>query len=107
MIRSTTFKLTFTWEDEVDVAIRKEDGKIIAFSVNYRTKIDDRWHDVMRYDTAHGMIHVHRFWTSPKVIPLKVCKDMKIAIIEATKDIKLNWEMYKNCLIEKVERNGK
>jgi len=107
MIRSTTFKLTFTWEDEVDVTIRKDDGRIKAFSVNYRTKINDRWHDVVRYDTAHGMVHVHRFWASPKVIPLKECADMKMAIIEATKDIKSNWAEYKNRLIEKVRRDGK
>jgi hypothetical protein len=107
MIRSTTFKLTFTWEDEVDVAIKKDDGRIRSFSVNYRTKIDDRWHDVIRYDTAHGRTHVHKFWTSPKMIPLRECTDMKAAIIEATKDIKSNWMIYKNNLIEKVERSEK
>lgn len=107
MIRSTTFKLTFTWEDEVDITIKKENGRIISFSVNYRTKMDDRWCDVIRYDTAHGMIHVHKFWTSSKIMPLHAVTDMKTGIIEAMKDVKSNWKMYKNHLIKKVKRNGK
>ena len=107
MIRSTTFKLMFTWEDEVDVSIKKDDGRIKSFSVNYRTKIDERWHDVIRYDTAHGKTHVHKFWMSPKMIPLKACTDMKSAIIEVTKDIKSNWATYKSRLTEKVKRNEK
>lgn len=109
MIRSTSFKMAFTWEDEVDVTIKKDDGKIISFAVNYRTKINDRWHDVIRYDTAHGRMHAHKFWISSKIIPLKgyAVTDMKTAVIESVKDIKSNWEKYKNRLIEKVKRNGK
>jgi hypothetical protein len=107
MIRSTTFRLTFTWEDEVDVVIRKDDGKIKSFSVNYRTRIDDKWCDVIRYDTAHGKIHVHKFWISTKIIALKGVTEMKTAVIDAVRDMKSNWSVYKNNLIEKVKRNGK
>jgi len=109
MIRTTAFKLAFTWEDEVDVTIRKEDGRIKEFGVNYRAKIGDKWHNVIRYDTAHGMIHVHKFWASPKIIPLRArtAAGMKTAVIEAVKDIKSNWKTYRNCLVERVKRNGK
>jgi hypothetical protein len=109
MIRSATFKLTFTWEDEVSVTVQKEDGIIRAFSVNYRTKVDEKWCDVIRYDTSHGMIHAHKFWISSKIIPLRELTemDMKMAIIEAIGDIKMNWERYKSYLIKKVKGNEK
>jgi hypothetical protein len=102
------FRLIFVpGEDELDVAIIKENGQLIGFSVNYRTKINHRWYDVIRYDSAHNVIHVQKFWISPKIIPLREIKpeEIKIAIIEAIDDIKQNWERYKNYLAKKVKEN--
>jgi hypothetical protein len=108
MIRTTTFRLIFTLEDEADVTIQKKNGRIVSFGVNYRTNINGKWHDVIRYDTAHGAMHVHRFWISPGIIPIRdVGADIKSIIIEAVNDVKENWTAYKNFLTEKVKKSGK
>ncbi|WP_420886781.1 DUF7718 family protein [Candidatus Kuenenia stuttgartensis] len=37
--------------------MRHERGKIVFFRVPYKTRINDKWCPVVRYDTAHGFVH--------------------------------------------------
>jgi len=106
MIRTKKYRMTLSLDDEVDVVIQKKNGEIYAFSVNYRTNINGKWHDVIRYDSAHRIIHVQKFWISPKVIPIRrfTFEDMEIAVIEAVKDVKENWMRYREYLIKKVRK---
>jgi len=104
MIRTTEFKIRLTADDEVDVKINRENGRITGFSVNYRTRISGKWHNVIRYDTAHGMIHVHRFWISTKPVAIKKFEtdDIKKAVDRSIDDIETNWSRYKKYMIMKI-----
>lgn len=46
----------------MDVEIEKVSGQVVEFSLNHRALIGDEWKEVIRYDTRHGRLHVHRFW---------------------------------------------
>ena len=63
-----------THEDKLDVTLvlTREHGKkqIKEFAVSYRAKVKGRWREVIRYDTAHGYLHVQKFWRTDKPIPL-------------------------------------
>ena len=34
-----------------------ENGRIVAFVIQYEVWLDGKWHPVLRYDTAHGYPH--------------------------------------------------
>ncbi|MEW6425470.1 MAG: hypothetical protein AB1523_12155 [Bacillota bacterium] len=74
----------------------REKRKIISFSVQYETMIENKWHPVVRYDTAHGFAHRDLFTRKGEVIktPLFV-HDYNSALAFAESDLKANWEMYK------------
>ncbi|MBU1180236.1 hypothetical protein KJ885_04795, partial [Patescibacteria group bacterium] len=38
-----------------------ENRKIIAFGIQYLTKINNKWQQVLRVDTMHGYAHEHKF----------------------------------------------
>ncbi len=74
----------------------REKRKVIFFSVQYETMIENKWHPVVRYDTAHGFAHRDLFTRKGEVIktPLFV-HDYNSALAFAESDLKANWEMYK------------
>ena len=71
-------------------------GKIAKFIVQYETKIANKWHAVIRYDTAHGFAHkdILHFGKSSDKIKL-VFSDLNEALTFADNDIKSNWKKYK------------
>ncbi|MBE0427561.1 MAG: hypothetical protein IBX72_13075 [Nitrospirae bacterium] len=74
----------------------KEKGKIIYFSIQYETKIDDKWHTVVRYDTAHGFAHRDLMNIHGRVDKTPLFnQDYNDALTFAENDLKTNWEYYK------------
>ena len=58
-----------TEDDKICADFRMVGGKIISFSIHYISKIDKKWRDVIRVDTAkhgdknkEGLAHVHHFY---------------------------------------------
>ena len=70
---------------------------VLAFSLNYRINIGDKWIAVYRVDTFHGPLHEHRFWLREHRrkldhllhLPLNLVVDMYI------KEIKENFRKYR------------
>ena len=83
-------------EARIDVILQVEAGRVLGFSVNLSVRIDDDYHDVIRYDTAHGYLHVHRFWESVEMQPWRsyAGRPLAEAFQAAYEDIKTNWERY-------------
>jgi hypothetical protein len=50
-----------TEADMLYVRFRKERGQIVYFVVQYSALIDDKYHEIMRFDTCHGYVHRHTF----------------------------------------------
>jgi hypothetical protein len=78
----------------------KEKRKIIYFRVQYETKINNGWHAVVRYDTAHGFAHRDLMNISGAVDKTPLFnQDYNDALSFAEKDLKTNWEYYKKRYI--------
>jgi len=79
----------------------KERGKIVFFRVQYETKIDNIWHPVVRYDTAHGFAHrdILSGGGTVKKTPL-FNQDYNDALTFAENDLKSNWRYYKKRFLE-------
>jgi len=71
-------------------------GKIVYFSVQYETMIEEKWYPVVRYDMSHGF--AHRDLMNIKAESVKTplfMQDYDDALTFAESDLKINWELYK------------
>ena len=107
------FQIVVTHEDIVDVTLEFEqkNGKKIltGFALSYCAFIHGSWHEVIRYDNAHGYVHVQKFWRSPNPIPLP--EDEKVSFEYLVKkyrqDLVENWERYRGYIEEQVRKHEK
>lgn len=96
------FCIPLTEGDVIDIKLEYNDNaEVIYFVLNYRTKINDKWHEVYRVDTAHGYLHEQRYWISDKPIPLRNIMPLKIIFDYYLFQIKENYEKYKQYYIQK------
>lgn len=73
-----------------------ERGKIIHFRIQYEALIDEEWHPIVRYDTAHGRPHkdvLHPDGTQDKHEFYGYSREDVLTIGE--RDIKTNWKQYR------------
>lgn len=106
------FSINITGDNILDVTMifqrekRKGRKRMEGFALSYRAKIEDKWQEVIRYDTAHGYLHVQKFWRSPKPISLKKEEWMPLDYLfkEYKRDIVENWERYRRNLEQKQRR---
>lgn len=94
------FQVRLTHEDVLDYDITIERGLVRAFSLNYRAPIGDAWVEVVRYDTEHGHLHVHRPWRGRDRVetlenPQRPARAYNAALNEAEEDLYRNWERYR------------
>ena len=59
--------------DDIRVDIRQimEGRKVKHFVINVALVADNKVHDVFRIDTAHGYLHMQKFWISNEPIKLR------------------------------------
>ena len=78
-------------------------GKVIEFMVQYETRIDSSWRPVMRYDSAHGVAHRHRFYPHRKARKFSLdVENFNEALTFAEADINSNWRKYKQSYLREV-----
>lgn len=83
-----------------------ERGRILQFVVQYETKIGDKWHPVVRYDTAHGFFHrdlMRGGRRSEKTIIHAT--DFNVALTIAEKDLRENWQKYKELFLLEIKQH--
>jgi hypothetical protein len=74
----------------------REKGKIVSFSVQLETMVENQWHPVVRYDCAHGFAHRDLMQKNGSVIKTPVfIHDYNDALTFAESDLKANWKVYK------------
>lgn len=88
-------------DDRVDIELAIDRGRVTDLTVNLRSRIDDRWVEVARYDTAHGHLHLHRFWR-PEDDRIETLEDPDdpqgtddTALGRAEQDLLDNWRTYR------------
>jgi len=75
----------------------RERGRIVYFSVQFETSIEEKWYAVARYDTSHGYAHRDLLNKNGETItktPIFV-RDYNDALTFAESDLRANWMIYK------------
>lgn len=79
---------------------------IIEFVIQYEVEINNEWYPVVRYDTAHGFAHKDRLSFKGDVIKEKLpFSDFNLALTFAEKDLKTNWQEYREYFLKEVKEN--
>ena len=79
---------TINYDDETKL--------IMAFSALQIFEENKENHQIIKYDTAHEIVHAHQYFTHNKI--MKILPDYKINIKDyelCKRDIKENWQKYK------------
>jgi len=84
----------------------REHNNIIEFVVQYELNIGNKWYPVVRYDTAHGFAHKDILTYTGNVgkesLPFD---DFNLALTFAEKDLKDNWQKYRENFLKEVKDN--
>ncbi len=106
MARKVQYVYEFSPIDRYRYTHHTDKGKVLSFVVQYETKIGDKWHPVVRYDTAHGFVHrdLLHFGKKQEKIFIKVA-DFNEGLTKAVEDIKENWVTYKNAFVKEIEEH--
>ena len=75
-------------------------GKVVAFAVQLEVFVNNQWHVVIRYDSAHGFAHVDRYYLDGRKTKRDLNLELSEALIMADEDIKENWKTYQKVFLE-------
>ncbi|MCD4664593.1 MAG: hypothetical protein K8R68_04915 [Bacteroidales bacterium] len=97
----TKFLIYLTPDDRIRHYHFSIKDKITKFAIQYEAFIIDKWHPIIRYDTAHGFAHLDRMHPDSSVekVPL-FYRDYNEALTYSQYDLNSNWEWYR----ERYER---
>ena len=80
----------------------EETKKIHAFSVLLVSYYGENVYEIIKYDTAHGYCHVHRFYKILNHEGERIDRGISAeTFYQCRKDIKENWEKYKKAYFDK------
>jgi len=74
---------------------RTERGRVVEFMIQLELEVENEWRPVIRYDTAHGFVHVDRFTRRGKRTKERLSLTRGEALTRAERDIKQNWAVYR------------
>ncbi len=97
MVRRLRFSVPLSEEDRVEVTFDKDQGRVVAFMVNYVATFQGSDHSVVRYDTAHGFPHkdICRPEGTVDHKERMAGNDLLALADEAIEDVKRNWGVYR------------
>lgn len=77
-----------------------ERRKLKKFTLNLTMSIHGKRRAIVRYDCAHGFLHMHRFYRKPPTTE-RISREVSLETAkELTREMTANWERWKNILIE-------
>ncbi|RJP80826.1 MAG: hypothetical protein C4524_02860 [Candidatus Zixiibacteriota bacterium] len=98
------FLTYLTPDDRIRHQHRSIKGRITAFAIQYEAFIQDRWHPVIRYDTAHGFSHLDRMHPDGSVDKVALPYwSYNEALTYAQQDLSFNWEWYRQKYQKELE----
>ena len=80
-------------------------GKVLEFAIQYKAQIDGVWHEIVRYDMAHGRPHkdlLHADSTEAKEEFLYYDADQVLTL--GQDDIRKNWAAYREQYEKEMRR---
>jgi hypothetical protein len=106
--KTRAWQQTLSLEDLLDVERTTEGGRLIHFSLNYRAWTRHGWKEVIRYDTHHGRLHIHRFWREKKDqvehLEEKRKQDYTEDFHQAEQKIQTEWRRYRRLIEKKIQK---
>ena len=94
--RREEYEVEFTDEDTLKVSFDRVKEKVVQFSVQYLALIKEKWHPIVRMDTAHGSAHIDVM--KPGGLQTKTeleTQDYNQGLTWSINDIKHRWEFYR------------
>ena len=106
MSKKRRHQIQLTLEDILEVHLELEGTDLVNFSIQYKAFIKGEWRQVIRYDTAHGHLHVHKAWKGGKGEPLPQLHGIpyKASLPWVKNDLKENWERYRKKVEETINK---
>jgi hypothetical protein len=101
-VQEKSYVTLFSPEDRKRYRQVKQGKKILTFTVQYETLVEGEWRPVVRYDTAHRVVHKDMLdlkGREKKV--LLAMSDLQEALLLADKDIRTNWQQYKERFLRR------
>ena len=96
MYNVTRYVIWLTDEDHITMDLGFDAAhELVDGCINYSARIHERWVEVGRYDTAHGVPHVHRFWMSPESIRPLPGMPVREFIDRGMRDFLQHWPKYR------------
>lgn len=74
---------------------KTDKGKVVEFSVQLEVLVGEHWREVIRYDTAHGFVHIDRFNLQGQQKKELISLTYEEALTKAEREIKKNWSLYR------------
>jgi hypothetical protein len=93
-------------EDEIltKTEFEEKTKKIISFCVLQVSLIENKTYEIIKFDTAHGFVHVHRFYQRLNHEGEALQKEISPQTLEeCKKDIKDNWRKYRQWHLSKLK----
>ena len=98
MPKTKRLQIPLSLDDVLEVHLILEGSELKDFSVQYKAYISGKWERVIRYDTAHGYLHVHRAWRHEEdheTVPQVEGLPYAAVLPWIENDIKQNWARYR------------
>jgi len=75
-------------------------GRVTGFVVQLEVFVNDRWQEVIRYDSVHGFAHIDRCYLDGRKVKKELHLRLSEALTLADEDIKENWKVYQKAFLE-------
>lgn len=92
--------------ERLRIYISIKNGKVIDVVVQYETKINGKWVNIVRYDCAHGFFHRDIIYPNGEKDKQVIEFDnLEAALSYAEQDLKDRWEFYKGRYLKKIKND--
>jgi len=102
-MRKKSFEVYISPEERIDISLQTEKDKLKGFALNYRARIDGKWHQIYRIDNAHGYLHEQRYWLTPKPIALPTDEPVKVVFDRYYNFITQNYKRFRRYYLNSLK----
>jgi hypothetical protein len=101
---TTAYLIELEADDRLRVAIHTDREQVRYYTVQYETRVGERWYPVVRYDPSHETPHRDLLDAEGHVIDKLwlPARPLKQALDEAIADLKANWSTYRSDFLGRL-----
>ena len=95
-MRNIEYERQLDLDARIRAQYRVDRGKVSRFTVQLEVLVGDEWQPVVRYDTSHRFAHCDIYGHGGRAAKTDLRMTFEEALTHALKDLRDNWESYKN-----------